>query len=81
MKRKRIFPVTVAELEALPTRQLLARLRRLRECEESLAFSDRDEAHPSGSIEFKQSPQWVTAYRDLKQVLSRREHVSRGHRK
>ena len=80
MKRKRIFPMTVTDLEALPTRQLLARLRRLHECEESLALSDRDVADSSGCIEFKKSSEWVTAYQDVKQLLSRRKHIPRRRR-
>ncbi|ETK02624.1 hypothetical protein N425_03270 [Tannerella sp. oral taxon BU063 isolate Cell 2] len=67
--------MSLIELEALPTKQLLARLRRLHQCEESLALSDRDFADDSACIEFKQSPDWVAAFRDVKQVLSRREHV------
>ena len=75
MKRKPVFPMPLIELEALPTKRLLARLRRLHECEESLALSDRDVADDSGCIEFKQSPEWVSAFRDVKKVLSHREHV------
>ncbi len=75
MKRKPIFPMPRSELEAFPTKRLLARLRRLHECEESLALSDRDVADDSGCIEFKQSPEWVSAFQDVKQVLSHREHV------
>ncbi len=77
MKRKPVFPMPDIELEALSTRQLLARIKRLRECEESLTLSDRDAADPSGIIEFKQSPEWALAFQDVKQVLSRREHVPR----
>lgn len=43
------------ELEALPTKRLLGRLKRLRECEELLALSDRDGADESGCIEFNGS--------------------------
>jgi hypothetical protein len=75
MKRKPIFPIPPIELEALPTKRLLALLRRLHECEESLALSDKDVADDSGCIEFKQSPEWVSAFRDVKQVLASREHV------
>jgi hypothetical protein len=75
MKRKPVFPMPLVELETLSTKQLLARLRRLHECEESLALSDRDVASDSGCIEFKQSAEWISAFRDVKQVLSRREHV------
>lgn len=77
MKRKPIFPISLLELGALPTRQLLGRLKRLHECEESLALSDRDVADDSGRIEFKQSPEWISAFREVKQVLAHREHVPR----
>ncbi len=75
MKRKPIFAIPLIELEVLSTKQLLARLRRLHECEESLVLSDRDVADDSGCIEFKQSQEWIAAFKDVKQVLSRREHV------
>jgi hypothetical protein len=75
MKRKSIFPMSDAELEALSTKQLLARLRRLHQCEESLTLSDRE--HNAG-IEFKQSAEWIAAHEQLRQVLSRREHVPKG---
>ena len=77
MRRKPIFPKSLIELEALSTKQLLGRLKQLHQCEESLALSDRDVADDSGRIEFKQSPEWVSAFHDVKQVLSRREHVPR----
>ena len=67
-----------AELEALSTRQLLARLRLLHQCEESLVLSDRDSNDDSGCIEFKQTPEWTAAHAQLKQTLSRREHVPKG---
>ena len=77
MRRRPIFPKSLAELEALSTKQLLGRLKQLRQCEESLALSDRDVSDDSGRIEFKQSPEWISAFRDVKEVLSRREHVPR----
>jgi hypothetical protein len=77
MRRKPIFPISLIALEALSTSQLLGRLKRLHECEESLTLSDRDIADDSGCIEFKQSPEWISAFRDVKQVLSCREHVSK----
>ena len=77
MRRRRIFPKSLIELEALSTTQLLGRLKQLHQCEESLALSDRDVADDSGRIEFKQSPEWISAFHDVKQVLSRREHVAR----
>jgi len=78
MKRKRIFPMSESELETLSTKQLLARLRRLLQCEESLALSDRECSDGSGCIEFKQSAKWIAAHLQLRQVLSRREHVPKG---
>jgi hypothetical protein len=44
-------------------------------CEESRALSDRDVADDTGRIEFKQSPEWISAFHEVKQVLSRREHL------
>ena len=75
MRRKPIFPISLLELETYSTRRLLGRLRRLRECEESLVLSDRNTIDETGCIEFKQSPEWQMAFRDVKNVLSRREHV------
>lgn len=77
MKRRPVFPIPRIKLEAFPTKQLLARLKRLQACEESLALSDRDAPDDSGAIEFKQSPEWISAFRDVKEVLSGREHVPR----
>jgi len=77
MRRRSIFAKSPIELEALSTKQLLGRLKQLHQCEESLDFSDRDVADDSGRIEFKQSAEWIAAYHDVKQVLSRREHVPR----
>jgi len=78
MKRDRIFQMSKSELEALSTKQLLARLKRLHQCEESLAFSDKEGSDNSKYIEFKQSAEWITAYEQVKQVLSGREHVQKG---
>ena len=44
MRRKPIPPMSLEELEKLSTKQLLARLRHLHECEESALLSDRDDA-------------------------------------
>jgi hypothetical protein len=63
----------------MPTRALLARLRRLRECEESADRSDLDsvEIASATGIVFKTDPTWSEAYDQLKAVLSSREHVPR----
>ena len=78
MKPVKIFPMSEKQLEALPTKQLLARLRRLHQCEESLALSDRESSNPYGCIEFKQSVEWTAAYKQVRQILARREHVPKG---
>ncbi len=62
----------------MPTRALLARLERLRWCEDSQQYSDLSDAQVvavDGKILFKDSDIWRSAYRDLKDVLSTREHV------
>ena len=71
-------PMARPELEALPTGALLARLKRLRWCEESRAANDlADEEVDSvaGSILFKEDAAWQAAYADLKEVLASREHL------
>jgi hypothetical protein len=79
MKRKKIFAMTASDLQGLSTKQLLARLTHLHQCEESLALSDRTaESHEASSaIEFKDSPEWVLEFEKLKHVLARRQHVPR----
>jgi hypothetical protein len=78
MKRDKIFSLSESELEALSAKQLLARLKRLHQCKESLALSDRESSDGSGCIEFKQSIEWIAAYEKVKQILYRREHVPKG---
>lgn len=73
--------VPVQELESLNTKELLARLQRLRFCEESSIGSDLSEAEiatVSDKILFKSDPSWRTAYRELKAILDRREHQPKG---
>ena len=79
MKRRKILSITAAELEKLSTKQLLARLKQLHQCEQSLSLSDREEheIHPE-YIEFKDSDEWTTAYQQLKDILAKREHVPKG---
>lgn len=64
-------------LEALSTGALLARLQRLRRCEDSEDRRDLSEAQVEsvrGSILFKSDPAWRAAYTDLKAVLATWEH-------
>jgi hypothetical protein len=81
MKRKQIFPIQPIDIEKLSTKQLLGRLQRLRECEESLELSDRDATDDTGCIEFKQSQEWLVAFNDVKQILSQREHIPKKSQK
>jgi hypothetical protein len=71
------------ELDALPTGALLARLKRLRWCEESGDWSDLSAAEiasAEGLILFKSDAAWRSAYADLKDVLAGREHLTRADR-
>jgi hypothetical protein len=80
MRRKKIFPMTLSELELLSTKQLLSRLKRLRQCEDSLDASDQGENEriSDGSIEFKDDHEWAAEYNRLKTALARREHIPKG---
>lgn len=79
--KRAIAPISVAQLEEMPTAALLARLTRLRWCEESRSASDltADEiASVEGQILFKDDPAWHAAWEDLKMILSRREHIDKS---
>ena len=78
MKRRLIVLMTAEELERLPTKRLLARLEQLRQCEESAALSDADDTSGTSDVVFKDTPQWSSAYKQLKEILARREHVAKG---
>src|SRR5262245_13216692 len=79
MRRKPIPPLSLEEIEKLSTKQLLVRLRQLHQCEESAWLSDGDDAsNASGTILFKDTPEWKAAYEQVKGTLSVREHVPKG---
>jgi hypothetical protein len=79
MKRKLIPPMALEELEQLSTKQLLARLRHLRQCEESALLSDRDDTDNAfETILFKDTSEWKPAYEQIIGVLSLREHIPKG---
>lgn len=68
-----------SELQDLPTGALLARLKRLRWCEDTSDWSDLSKeeiASVDGQILFKSDPRWHQAYADLKAILQSREHLS-----
>lgn len=63
----------------MTTGALLARLKRLRLCEESQELSDlsdEDLLPAAGRILFKSDPAWHTAYIELRDALASRGHVS-----
>ena len=77
--KRALQPMSREQLEALPTGTLLARLKRLRWCEESADQCDLSEAEiasVSHLILFKTDTAWRGAYADLKEVLAAREHLS-----
>jgi hypothetical protein len=77
--KRALPPLSREQLEALPTGALLARLERLRWCEESPDQCDLTEAQResvSHLILFKTEEAWRRAHADLKEVLATREHVS-----
>ena len=79
MSRNPIHPISIEELEKLSTKQLLSRLRRLHQCEESVLLSDHDDvSYTSDAMQFKNTPEWKDAYENVKGLLSLREHVPKG---
>ena len=72
---------TLEELEKMHTGSIMSRRAALLKCEESFEMSDRNgyETKPNvsqtGLIEFKNTPEWQQAYKELKKVLSARENV------
>ena len=71
-----------SDLEALSTNRLLARLKRLLLCEESLELSDQnvENYQESDFIEFKDSPKWIKEYNNLKEILAQREHIPKDNK-
>ena len=72
--------MTRAELAELHVGTLMRRRKALLECEASFELSDRfGEKEPNvaktGVIEFKNTPEWVQAYRDLKEILATKQNV------
>jgi hypothetical protein len=80
MRRKIIKETSETELNALPTKHLLARLRNLLQCEESISLSDHSSGYEEteGRIEFKDTEKWRKAYQQVKNALAKREHVEKG---
>ena len=75
-----VAQVASVDLHKVPTKSFLARLARLRMCEESLAASDLSagEVEHVGGILFKSSPEWLKAFAEVKEALAAREHLPRS---
>jgi len=78
MRRKPVTPLSFEALQELSTKQLLARLKRLQQCEASRVLSDVGEQPNPPGVLFKDSVEWRTAYEQVKTMLAQREHVLRG---
>ena len=76
--------LSTKELQNMHTGSLMNRRKKLLACEESFEVSDRygNEKEPvpeeTGYIEFKNSIAWKKAYKELKSVLSTREHYGKN---
>jgi hypothetical protein len=77
-----VRPYAIADLDALPTKRLLAHLQRLRTCEESIGLSDGppfgSDYRPEEFIYFKDDPRWTQQCAELKRILAHREHVPKA---
>ncbi|TMJ15153.1 MAG: hypothetical protein E6G94_07815 [Alphaproteobacteria bacterium] len=74
-----VAPMGRDELANLPTGALLARLKRLRWCEDRPDHSDllpEEIESAGGMILFKTDAAWRSAYAEVKDVLAGREHVA-----
>ena len=78
MSSRKLALIELRKLDRLSTKRLLARLKRLQQCEESKDGSDHDENYvtPAGLIEFKNSPEWKAEFSYLKKLLANREHIA-----
>ncbi len=77
--------VTKEVLTKMHTGTLMTRRKKLLQCEESFALSDRfgyeSEPDPkeTGYVEFKDTKEWKNAYKELKEILATREHQEFSH--
>jgi len=77
----RVPVLDLAAIEGMHTGSLLTRLQNLQQCEECFNRSDRfgledePDAEVTGYIEFKDSPAWIAAYNEVKEILANREHM------
>lgn len=80
MKRRNVKVVSVDALREMHTGSLLSRLQALRECHETR--SDGDDGWLDGIIiASKDSEEWKKAYRQVKEILSKRGHYEKKTRR
>ena len=72
---KTIASKTLAELASMHTGSLMTRRQALLSCAETSTLSAQDKASLFTAIQFKDTQVWQNAYRDLKSVLDKREHL------
>ncbi|MEQ1762620.1 MAG: hypothetical protein ABL984_05665 [Pyrinomonadaceae bacterium] len=79
MSRQKLTIIDLNILDGLTTKRLLARLKRIHQCEESKDRSDLDANYKSaaGVIESKDSPEWEAEYNYIKNLLSTRDNISK----
>lgn len=81
--KRSVEPLPKAELESWTTYRVLARLKVLRACMEWIDDRDifpREVAQVQGRILLKGTPEWNTAWSDVKAVIASREHIPRPQR-
>lgn len=78
MKRRTINPLMREELERMPTKALLGRLKKLHQCEESLKLSDlHNDSFDTGTLRFKETRERQIAYEDVKWILKCESRVEK----
>ena len=77
MAPRSVNPLSPDKLESLTTKRLLAYLRSLQQCEESIEASDwsEDEVTSVSGIIFKTSDEWKLQYNLVKAVLAERPNI------
>jgi hypothetical protein len=80
MKRKAIYLIDKEELATLSTKMLLVRLKSLLQCESSPELSDQEKGLSvnANQIQFKNTEQWISAHKNVKAELTKREHSPKG---
>lgn len=66
---------TLTELAAMHTGSLMSRRQALLKCADTAPLSEQEKASLFLPIRFKDTQVWKNAYRDLKSVLDKREHL------